>query len=482
MTLANPAPDSRPHIVLVIARGEAIRNFVFSDTLRVLSQQARVTLLSMVEHGEVIAQAQPYAERILPLRAYPPRPLIPLFHDVINTAHYRWMWTEAAKYYWGKHNKRVQGNWREAFKLFWVRFFSTFFLNRPMLELGTAIDRWLQWNLRPTRELDALFTELQPDLVFNCSHIHGPLADFPLRVAHGLGYKTAAFLFSWDNLTSRGRIMVPYDHFLVWTESIKQKLLEIYPNTAPGRVTVTGTPQFDFHFDSRFELSREELCARVGLDAARPFILYTTGMNPDFAEEHRTVRFVIDFLQTLPTVERPQLLVRTYIKGNSPEMLALGEEMRGHPDVVFPPILLDKQWIIPLHEDLYIYSNLLRHCVMGINGASTVTLELMMMGKPVVNLAFEPPGSALPHYMRFARHIDYEHYRPVAASGDAMVARSLDDLKAMILCGLAHPEADRPAQQRFLQAFFGPTLDGKSGQRVAEELLRLARESREKPT
>lgn len=471
--------SSRPHIVMVIARGEAIRNFVFSDTLPTLSQQACVTLLSMVDHGEVIARAQPYVGQILPLKAYRPRSFVPFFHDIINTAHYRWMWTEAAKYYWGKHKKRVQGNRREAFKLFLVRFFSTFFMNRPMLELGTRIDQWMQWHFRPTRALDALFAQLQPDLVFNCSHIHGPLADFPLRVAHRLGFKTAAFLFSWDNLTSRGRIVVPYDHFLVWTEGIKQKFLEIYPNTAPERVVVTGTPQFDFHFDPHFALSREELCQRVGLDASRRFILYTTGMSTDFAEEHRTVRAVIDFLQTLPAEERPQLLVRTYIKGTSPEMLALAEEMRGHPDVVFPPILWDRQWIMPLHEDLYIYSNLLRHCVMGINGASTVTLELMMMGKPVINLAFEPPGSALPHYMRFARHIDYEHYRPVVASGGVMVARSLTDLQAMILRGLSQPEADRPAQQRFLKTFFGDTLDGCSGVRVAETLLRIAKEPHE---
>lgn len=471
---------SKPHIVMVVARGEAVRNFIFSATLRTLSQSARVTLLSLVEHGEVMEQARPYVERILPLKTYRYPSFVPFFHDVINTAHYSWMWTEAAKYYWGKHNKRVKGKPREAIKLFFVRLFSIPFTNRPMLKLGTRIDRWLQWTFRPTREMDETLRSLQPDLVFNCSHIHGHHADFPLRVAQGLGFRTAAFLFSWDNLTSRGRIMVPFDHFLVWTEGIKKKFFQIYPDVAPNRVTVTGTPQFDFHFDPRFHLTREELCRRVGLDPSRCFILYTTGMNPDFAEEHRTVRAVIDYLQTMDPASRPQLLVRTYIKGNSPEMLALAEEMRGHPDVVFPPILWDKQWIMPLPEDLYIYTNLLRHCAMGINGASTVTLELMMMGKPVVNLGLEPPGSALPHYMRFSRHIDYEHYRPVAASGGAMIARSLDDLYAMIQRGLSQPEADSASQKQFLQSFFGDTLDGKSGVRVAEELLRLANLPHEK--
>jgi hypothetical protein len=91
-------------------------------------------------------------------------------------------------------------------------------------------------------------------------------------------------------------------------------------------------------------------------------------------------------------------------------------------------------------------------------------------------LAFEPPDSNLPHYIRFSRHIDYEHYRPVAASGGAMIARSLDDLKAMILRGLSQPKADLPAQKKILQDFFGDTLDGKAGERIANQLIALAKE------
>jgi hypothetical protein len=152
--------------------------------------------------------------------------------------------------------------------------------------------------------------------------------------------------------------------------------------------------------------------------------------------------------------------------------------MRGSPDVIFPPILWDRQWVMPLHEDLFVYTNLLRHTALGINGASTVTLELMMLDKPVINLGFEPPGSDLPHYMRFSRHIDYEHYRPVTASGGVMVARSVEELKTMILRGLAHPDADCEARRRFTASMFGNTLDGGSGRRVAQTLLALARQGK----
>jgi hypothetical protein len=197
----------------------------------------------------------------------------------------------------------------------------------------------------------------------------------------------------------------------------------------------------------------------------------------DFPEEHKIVAEVIRFVKSLEMTPRPQLLVRTYIKGNSSEMVALAQKMKDDPDVVFPTILWDKQWIMPLHEDLYVYTNLLRYTALGINPASTVSLELMMFNKPVINLGFEPPGSNLPSWSRFARHIDYDHYRPVAASRGVMVVRSLEELKQMIVRGLQQPDADKAAQKDFICSFFGATLDGRSGQRVAEALLRISKHS-----
>jgi hypothetical protein len=116
----------------------------------------------------------------------------------------------------------------------------------------------------------------------------------------------------------------------------------------------------------------------------------------------------------------------------------------------------------------------LHHCALGINAASTVSLELMMLDKPVINLGFEPPGANLPHWSRFSRHIEYEHYRPVAKSGGVMVARSIEDVRDFIYQALTRPEQQSLARKRFIRAFFGDTLDGKAGARVGDILLQLA--------
>jgi hypothetical protein len=461
----------RPHIVLVVARGEAVRNFLYSDTLRLLSERTEVTLLSSVDHEAVRKAAGPHIREFLPLGSYQERRPVTRFRTLLHTAHFRWLWSEPVKYYWGLHDARARTVSAKGKRLA-LKGLARLLAHRPALELGTRLDRWLSWTFRPTRDFERLFERLRPDLVFNCSHVHGEQADLPLRVARVLGIPTAAFIFSWDNLTSRGRLFVPYDYYLMWNEDMRRHLLRLYPKTDPARILVTGTPQFDLHFQPENRWSREKTCRQIGLDPERPYILYCTGTDSDFPEEHRIVETVIRFLQEADWQCRPQLAVRTYIKGTSPEMGALGR--RFNHDVVFPAMRWDQRCMLPLPEDGALYTNLLRHAALGINGASTVSLELMMLDKPVINLGLEPPGRRLPGHIRFSRYVEYEHYRPVVDSGGVRVARSLDELRDLIRRGLAEPDRDGPQRRAFIQQMFDGTLDGKAGRRVAETLIGLA--------
>ena len=230
-------------------------------------------------------------------------------------------------------------------------------------------------------------------MVFNGSHIHGQAAELPVKIAHRMGIPTVGFIFSWDNLTSRSRIFVPYDYYFVWHESMKKQLLSIYPKISEERVIVTGTPQFDFHFKTEYHLPREKLARRIGIDPSRPFIFYTSGIAKHFPEEHRHVGFIANFLNQNGLKPQPQLVVRTYVKGTSSEMNALASKRI--PNVVFPSVQWDDKWFMPHFDDLAIYTSCLKHTAMGINAASTVSLELMLFDKPIMNIGFDPPGSRL---------------------------------------------------------------------------------------
>jgi hypothetical protein len=309
--------------------------------------------------------------------------------------------------------------------------------------------------------------------VYNASHIHGVNSGgLAIHVAKAMSIPTVGFLFSWDNLTSRSRIFEPYDYFFVWHEPMRRQLLGQYPFLKPENVIVTGTPQFDFHFKPQFWLSREALGRRLGFDPARPFVLYTTAVGPFFPEEYRTVQRVIQQLQEIDLPQKPQLLVRIYPKAPDAKMLELAQQPI--PDVIFPPMLWDLQWFTPSFDDQPNYTGLLRECALGINAASTVSLELMMHDKPVINLGFDPPGSHLPRALRFSKHITFDHYKPVAESGGVMVAWSPEEMGDYLQQGLTCPEAQSARRRHFIQDTFGNTLDGCAGQRVAERLLELS--------
>ncbi|MDD2923306.1 MAG: hypothetical protein PHQ36_13555 [Anaerolineales bacterium] len=465
--------SAKPHIVLIIARGESARNFLYSDTLKILKENARVTLLSVITDEKF----QRGADEIIELREYAESPIVRHLREVIHYAHYRWLWTEKVKNKWETLDAQTPPTFAAKTAHAIWKAFIYLLANRPTLTFLTFLENQLSLLLKPTNDFNELFERLKPDLVFNSSHIHAPRGELPVRIARSMGIRAATFIFSWDNLSSRGRILPRYDHYLVWHRGMRDQLRALYPAIKPGQITITGTPQFDFHFNPRFLLSREALCADLGLDPARPFVLYTTGMAQDFPEEHRHVQTVIEALREIDS-PKPQLVVRTYAKGTSPEMENLARQKI--PDVVFPPILWDKKWFTPAYEDLFIYSSLLRHCSLGINPASTVSLELLMLDKPVINIGFDPPGSSLPNYYRWKRHIDFDHYQAVAKSGAVMVAYSQHDLREMIKRGLNNPAELHEARQVFITTTFGGALDGQSGMRAGKKLLELAADKLEK--
>lgn len=472
---------SRPHILLVVPRGEAVRNFLHSDVPRVLAAEADVSLLSVVTDEALLAPALPYLTRVIPLEDHPTSRGIGYLRLLTDTAHDRWLWSEVARNRWELGDRRAREQGKRVKRLL-VTTAARGLAHPWCLERLTRLEQRL--NLRTAGKHGAMMEELlgrlSPDLVFNSSHIHGPAGELPCRVARRMGIRTAGFIFSWDNLTSRSRIFVEYDDYLVWGPRMAEQLLRIYRGLSPAQVHQTGSPQFDFHFQERFRLSRAEVCRRIGIDAERPYVLYTTGIWRHFPEEHRHVEAVARILGELDLPRRPQLVVRTYAKGTSDEMKALAAA--GLPETAFRPGLWEAAWHTPRPEDVPLYSSLLHHASVSINAASTVTLEALMLGKPVINLDFDPPGVDLHPSSGYSRHVRFDHFRPIAESGATFLARSTDDMRRMLREALTRAgPRDAAATSAVLGPIFGDTLDGRSGERVARRLLEVARSARSLP-
>ena len=300
-------------IVALIPRGEVIRNFVHSGILDEIEANTRLSLFTVSPEAETDRMLRERFSHVHPLTEYREKWLIRFQREIIDIAHGRWLWSRAAQERWRLRDseaKTIRQKTLRAIK----KALSLPFASDSGINILTKTERVSSRLLNPTDEYTNLYKTIKPSLVFNGSHIHSRNAIQAIQSAQWLGIPTATFIFSWDNLTSQGRIILPYDYFLVWNESLKKQLLDMYGWIKSENVFVTGTPQFDFHFQPKFYLSRAEYCSQIGADPDRPIVLYTTGMPNHMPGEPEIVEEIADMLAVFADSEEPQLLVRVYAR------------------------------------------------------------------------------------------------------------------------------------------------------------------------
>jgi hypothetical protein len=254
----------------------------------------------------------------------------------------------------------------------------------------------------------------------------------------------------------------------VWNENLRDQLLEIYPYIKPDQVFVTGTPQFDFHFNSNLYVGREEFFASIGADQSKKLVLYTTGMPKHMPGEPEIVESIADILKKLPGA--PHLAVRVYAKDRSRRF----DELKNRrTDIIFTPVAWDGEGLTPRREDINHFVNLLRHCDVGINVASTVSLELCIFGKPVINIGFNPV-SVSENEISYADYYNFDHYAPIVKSGAVTLVHSIEQLSSALVAAIENPERESGLRNKLVSEFFGEYLDGSSAERVADVLKVLA--------
>ena len=459
-----------PHVVAVFPRGEAIRNFVYSGALDEVRRGARLTMLSVMPSPEVEQSLRQHADEVLELREVPERWPVRFAREILDLAHGRWIWSEAARERWRLRDAEATTP-RVWLKRTAKKALAVPLATRAGVETLSNVERGISRALRNTEEYIELFRRIQPTLVFNASHVHSRVAVQAVQAAQWLGIPTATFIFSWDNLTSQGRVLPQYDHYLVWNEAIRDQLLEIYGKVRPSQVTVTGTPQFDFHFRPEFRWTRERFCQETGADPARPIVLYCTGMANHMPGEPRIVEGIADMLRDEAGALRgAQLLVRVYPK----DLTGRFDGLRARrPDILFQRVPWEPKWLTPKAEDAYLLTNSVRHADVGINVASTMTLELCMFDTPAINVGYNPPGIDIAP-VDYRRYYEFDHFRPVVESGAVMLARSEAEMRSMLQRALTNPAEQRAERKALIQRMFGNTLDGLSSHRCAVRLLELA--------
>jgi hypothetical protein len=330
--------------------------------------------------------------------------------------------------------------------------------------LDDMLERWL---LRYERSAEAThrLRDTRPRVVV----ITGPFQfEQPAisAAALRLGIKTLALIPSWDNISTKRRMIFKYDGYMVWSERLRAELHERYPHTRDKPVYVVGAPQFDVFFQQRFRQTREAFCASQGLDPRIPIIVYAVG-SPNFLSGEP-----YGALELAKAIERGdlgdvQLLVRPHPLHDHDKLAELFRDCnhRIHLQqtaVEGTPVSLRSQDEAQIVE----WINTFRHAAVVVNLSSTVTVDAAICDRPVVNLDFDPsPGRADQQLIKEINH-HWTHFKPIAESDGLWLVNDVNEMTHAIRTYLVKPELHREGRQWICRYVCGYP-DGACGGRMA---------------
>jgi len=454
-------------LVIITPDGVGIRNFVVTFLKQF---QGRATVLHELP-GKLLDRVRNGLTQPLdaePLLAPKERPLPFTLRQTLSYAHVFWADTSAMRY---TRERKLGGSWRTVAANRTAKFIG------KMASTSTGVrgvERAYFAAMGQSPELDyftKLFQQRRPDIVLSSSQ-QSPRVLLPVLAAKSLGIPTVAFVASWDNLTSKGRIAAPFDHYLVWSEHMKRELLQFYPHVQPSSVHVTGTPQFDCYRDESLKMERSEFFARIGADPQRPLICYSGGDTGNCPEDPEHLRILLDGIRTQRIPGNPQVIVRPSPADPGDRYAQL---RRDYPELIYSAPAWEHlepgNWTrcIPMPEDLKLLANLTRYADLNVNMASTMTLDFAIQGKPVVNIAFDvnsPPPLRVPLWDLFYQ---WEHYRPVVEMKAARFARSADELLEHVNSYLNNPSLDEEGRRRLVELQVGVPV-GHACSRITQSL------------
>jgi hypothetical protein len=290
--------------------------------------------------------------------------------------------------------------------------------------------------------------------------------------AKKLGIPVLAFITSWDNLSTKNRVVFKYDGFIVWSKQMKAELHHFYPYSREIPVYTIGAPQFDVFFEERFQQTRADFCAAQGLRADLPIILYALG-SPNFLPEYDSVSYLAEKVARGDLGE-VQLLVRPHpIHDNAKESELLRQfaprvvvQKTSEAGVAVNARTQDERHVTEWVNSFY-------HADVVVNLSSTAAIDAAIFDRPVVNLDFDPqPGQPYQTLIKEINHA-WTHFKPVAESGGIWLVNDLKEMVEAVKTYLKKPEMHREGR-RWIAEFVCEHLDGLCGERMANAIDEFA--------
>jgi hypothetical protein len=281
----------------------------------------------------------------------------------------------------------------------------------------------------------------KPSLVF-CTNQRPVLAIAPLLAAQDLGIPTATFIFSWDNLP-KATMVVETDYYFVWSTHMKEELLFYYPNIKEETVFITGTPQFEMHFDRSKIVSRELFCKQNKLDINKKYICFsgddsvTSPDDPQYLEDlANAVSVLKEKGQNLGIIFRrcPVDFSNRY-----DSVLESYKELIVEVHPLWKPLSNAWNAILPTKEDGELLSNIAEHCELVVNIGSTTIFDFLTHKKPCGYFRYNQKTQNNKNWDIFKCY-RFVHFRSMPTEGAVIWFNNKEEITIKIENALRNPQ------------------------------------------
>lgn len=300
--------------------------------------------------------------------------------------------------------------------------------------------------------------EHKPDIIF-CTNPRPSQAIAPILAAQDLGIPTASFIFSWDNLPKATTLIEP-DFYFVWSDYMKKELLQYCPYVKPEQVLVTGTPQFESHFDSSLLQTKEDFFKTHNLDIAKKYICFS---GDDIVTSPLDQFYLEDLAISVRELnEQGSNLGIIYRKCPVDFTTRYDAVLKQYADVIvsiaplWRPVGTSWNEIMPTKEDFALQANICEHTEFVGNIASSMVFDFVAHNKSCLFFDYEQPQ--LKKGIRdIGQNYKYIHFRSMPSKDAALFVYDKRDLTGIIKSILVGKLSNVPVGKKWFDVVVGTT-------------------------
>ena len=273
----------------------------------------------------------------------------------------------------------------------------------------------------------------KPDLVF-CTTQRATQSISALLAAQDLGIPTVAFVYSWDNVPKAMQV-VETDYYFVWSDLMKQQVLQYYPFIQENQVWVTGTPQFEPHYDKRLLQKKEAFFKAYNLDITKKYICYsgddetTSPLDQYYLEDlAKVVRRLNKQGENLGIIYRkcPVDFTKRY-----DAILEANKDIIEVLDPIWKQVGTQWNQVLPTPQDFKMLYNICEHSEFVTNVCSSTVFDFVAHNKPCIYYNYEQPQ--LKKGIRdIGQNYKYVHFRSMPTQEAAVFCNNKKDLENLV--------------------------------------------------